>query len=235
MVCNSGVGLTPVINGKLHHFGHRGLYNGLSVLGDEQTGSYWDHITGHCISGPLLGCQLDTQPLFHETAQAVVDRLPETVMAISKPSWIGRWMGRICEWKRLSKSGFLPPGFRRTMDSVDPRLPEMTLGLGVWIDRKARFYPLTDIQQSPAGIMDRLTDVELSIMIHPTSRVPVARVAPPDEERAAGNRSTFDGNDNPDSVGQTGARGPSRLMQLFTRWYGFAFTFPNCEVFDRKA
>lgn len=231
MVCNSGVGLTPIIDGKLHHFGHRGLFNGLSVLGDEQTGSYWDHITGRCVSGPHLGYQLDTQPLLHETAGTAVDRLPNAVVAVSKPSWFGRWMGRICEWTRLSKAGFLPPGFRRTMGKVDPRLPEMTLGLGVWIDRQARFYPLTAIQQSPTGVIDRLAGVDLTIAIHPTSRVPVARVTPRDDERTASSRSARHSNNNSNPVSQTEAGGASRLMQLFTRWYGFAFTFPDCEIF----
>jgi hypothetical protein len=36
--------MVPIIDGKLYHFGPRGLYNGLILLGDDETRSYWDHI-----------------------------------------------------------------------------------------------------------------------------------------------------------------------------------------------
>ena len=54
--------MTPVVNGKTHRFGVRGLYNGLLLMGDYETGSYWDHITGVCVHGPLSGHQLETSP-----------------------------------------------------------------------------------------------------------------------------------------------------------------------------
>jgi hypothetical protein len=49
-----------VVNGKTHHFAARGLYNGLSFNGDRESGSFWDHITGECVHGPLKGYRLKT-------------------------------------------------------------------------------------------------------------------------------------------------------------------------------
>jgi hypothetical protein len=47
--------LTPLVNGEVHHFENRGLYDGLSTLWDEETGSIWNHISGEAVYGPLLG------------------------------------------------------------------------------------------------------------------------------------------------------------------------------------
>jgi hypothetical protein len=62
MPCNSGVSLTPIVDGKPERFAARGLYNGLALLGDYATNSYWDHITGACVHGPLQGAQLPFSP-----------------------------------------------------------------------------------------------------------------------------------------------------------------------------
>ena len=59
MPCNSGVSLIPTVNGKTELFAATGLYNGLALLGDATTHSYWDHITGECVHGEHLGKQLD--------------------------------------------------------------------------------------------------------------------------------------------------------------------------------
>ncbi len=36
-MCNTGVGLTPLVDGKVHHFEFRGVYDGVSILGDRET------------------------------------------------------------------------------------------------------------------------------------------------------------------------------------------------------
>jgi len=55
VVCNTGVGLTPQIGEQVHHFSAGGLYNGLVLLIDDETRTYWDHITGEAVHGPLSG------------------------------------------------------------------------------------------------------------------------------------------------------------------------------------
>lgn len=205
--------MIPLIDGRLLHFGHRGLYNGLSILGDRDTGSYWDHITGECILGPLQGRRMQTGPLTHMTAeQADVDNR-DMLLAASRPNLFGRWMGRIAELTRLTRRGFLPPGFRRTMGQVDARLPEMQIGLGVWTDRVQRFYPIDDIASQPEGVLtDSLDSCEIVVRIDRRTRIPSAEFL---------NR-------------QADPTGPVRRpMQLFTRWYGFSLTFAGCEIYGQ--
>ncbi len=41
VICNTGVGMTPVVDGAVHHFSAGGLYDGLVLLIDDETGTYW--------------------------------------------------------------------------------------------------------------------------------------------------------------------------------------------------
>ncbi len=239
MVCNSGVSLTPIIDGRTLHFGHRGLFNGLSILGDEETGSYWDHVTGRCLHGPLAGRALEVSPLMHLSAEQAARRYPHAKLALSRPNLFGRWMGRLAELTRLSRRGFLPPGFRGTMGRVDPRREPMELGLGVWNDRARRFYPLDLIRTSGGALVDTLGGVRVVIYSDPATAIPAAACI--NAETA-----TLDGGDLLINCGPRLREGrlhhpdgrveiPAHPMQLFTRWYGFSFTFPKCEIAEAKS
>lgn len=225
--------MTPVIDGRLHHFGHRGLFNALSVLGDAETGSYWDHVTGRCVHGPLLGKVLATGLLMHTTAGQALAMRPDAFVAISRPSLFARIMGRLAEWTRLSRRGFFPPGFRSTMGRVDSRLPAMEMGLGVWNEQKRRFYPTSVIRGASGALCDRLGDEPIVVYLDPATKIPSAL-------RMSTTRATIEGSDVRVDSGlirngrllREGAplESPSRPMQLFTRWYGFSFTFPDCDI-----
>ena len=41
-MCNTGVGLTPIVDGTLHHFSAGGLCDGLVLLIDDETRTYWE-------------------------------------------------------------------------------------------------------------------------------------------------------------------------------------------------
>lgn len=156
---------------------------------------------------------MQTGPLIHTTAGRAVDDNYKTVLAVSRPGLFGRCMGRIAEWTRLTRRGFLPPGFRRTMGPVDARLPEMQLGLGVWTDRVQRFYPIEDIASHPDGALADFVDPhDIIVGIDLRTRIPYAEYA----------------NHRTDSTGPR-----RRPMQLMTRWYGFCLTFPDCEIYRR--
>jgi hypothetical protein len=69
-----------------------------------------------------------------------------------------RFMHRGARWPHF------PPGFRGTMTAVDPRLPEMELGLGVVTDSKHRFYPLRLIA---GGLEDMVAGKPLRLTADP--------------------------------------------------------------------
>ena len=181
----------------MHHFSAGGLYNGLVLLIDDETRTYWDHITGEAVHGELKGEQLEVWPTMITTVAGALKQYPDVRLARSKPSLMKRGlMHLMAALHRVIK---LPPGFRRTMGKPDLRLPEWTIGLGVVVDGAACYYPMKSIGE---GIEDRWQGRVLKIGIDETDHAPFA-VWEDD----------------------------SRPMQLFSRWYGFSFTYAGCRIF----
>jgi hypothetical protein len=114
----------------------------------------------------------------------------------------------ILTWMRRRTTTFLMHLFsqscsiRWTMQSKpDPRLPELTQGPGVIVDGRAKYYPLSAIPLN--GLEDRWLNHTLRVQRSQMDSVP----------HAFWNNTS----DEP--------------MQLLTRWYGFSFTYPNCEIY----
>ena len=181
----------------MHHFSAGGLYNGLVLLIDDETGTYWDHITGVAVHGPLAGARLETWGIELETAQAAAAEDPGIRLLRSRRHRALGWlmsMGRGI-WGVLGRP---PPRFPATMAAVDPRLGQMTMGLGV-VAGEARFYPVKKIGK---GVSDGWDGRRLRLTLGPSGRIP---------------RAVWE---------DDGAR----PFQLFSRWYGFVLTFPNCAL-----
>lgn len=100
----------------------------------------------------------------------------------------------------------LGPHFRKTMSKeIDPRLPEGEQGLGLMDDlANGKFYPVKLI---PKGGM--IEDIWLGRKI---------RIE----------RNALDG--VPFATWLDTGEAP---MQLLSRWYGFSFTYPNCEIYTQ--
>ncbi len=172
------------------------------LLIDDETNTYWDHITGDALHGPQAeaGSQLPVWGIEMSTAEVEQERYPETTLHHSQGiPLLGRAMAFLEKWM----TGKLPPGFRGTMAESDARLPEMAIGLGVVADRTRRFYPRESIGD---GLRDRLDDRDLDLRIHPESQIPEA----------------------------IWSDGGGRPLQLFSRWYGFSFTYPGCEIYGSE-
>jgi hypothetical protein len=179
------------------------LLNALVILIDKETRSLWDHITGEAIDGPLKGCQLDTWPIQLTTVRAARIEYPEIEISFSSYRSIRKWLAGTLYPKFIRAKVLLPFFFRWTMQNdPDPRLPELTQGLGVFKDGKAKYYPLSAIPSN--GLEDRWLNRTLQIRLGKIDGVPHA--------------IWNDTNEEP--------------MQLLTRWYGFSFTYPGCEIYE---
>jgi hypothetical protein len=225
-----------VVNGKTHHFAARGLYNGLVLLGDRESGSFWDHVTGECVHGPLKGYQLEIFPLLHMNVRQVLATYPDAQAAISKQTFKQRVMARIAEQGRNSKWDWMPPGFKKTMGEEDTRRLPMELGLGVWTDATHRYYPLETLRTHGSTLIDELDGRRLLVYIDPTSSTPAALYTEAtqctwqDDTLHLDTGEIIRGGMLYDAQSTTQA--VTRPMQMFTRWYGFAYTFPGCEVYE---
>ena len=127
--------------------------------------------------------------------------------------------------------------FRGTLGTEDQRRPRMELGLGVWTATTRRYYPVARIREKGGAFIDRLDGRKVLIYVDPESNTPAALFVDSAGARMQDKDIVLDNG----SVVQSGVllnRGGKRLaidrpQQIFTRWYGFALTFPGGEVFGQ--
>lgn len=224
-----------MVNGKVYNFRVAGLYNGLAVMADDETNSIWEHVTGECIQGEHQGDVLDTRPAQYMTVAQVLANDLKAVVAISKPTIKSRIIDFIFLKKMLKPAGFLPGLFRKSMTEADVRLSDLEIGLGVWVNGQAKFYPLKVIRERNNAFEDTLGGNQVIIYIDPVSQVPAAHCSSNDI-------IGWDGNDLVLTSGERIRNGHvlnaafekqalRRPNQQFTRWYGFSYMFPKCEIF----
>ncbi len=235
--CNMGTTVTPIINEQVHHFRVTGIYNGMSIMSDDESKSVWEHITGECIKGPLQGTRLETRPAQYLTAAQILETTPDALIAVSKPSLLARLSHFLLLKHMLDSNGYMPGLFRLSMTQKDERLAELELGLGVWMGGHARYYPVQTINANGNAIVDTLNQQQILVYIDPATHVPTAHIS----------ASHIQGWDNDVLILESGEgihngyvlygdsqKAPiERPNQQFTRWYGFSYMFPNCEIYAK--
>ena len=240
--------MVPTIDGRLHHFTNAGLYDGLFTLFDAETHTLWNHLTGEAEYGPLVGRTLGPPDnLLQLNVRQALEEDPKTEIAISDRVYFAGG-------KQFGTAGGIPPGrgggqgrggpnpdavmndrFQGTLGKEDLRRPRMELGLGVWTATTRRYYPVVRIREHGEAFIDRLDGRAVLVYIDPESNTPAALFV---RSASAKMQDTVVLLDN-GSVVRTGVlvdRAGKRVamerpQQIFTRWYGFALTFPGSEVF----
>lgn len=224
-----------MVNGQVHNFRVYGLYNGLAVMIDDESESIWEHVTGECIRGENLGQQLATDSAQYMTVAQVLSNDLHAQIAISKPTIKSRILDLIFLKRMAQAKGYLPSLFHQSMTEGDMRLPDLEIGLGVWIDGQARFYPLQTIRDYGNAFVDSLNGQSILIYIDPVSYVPIAY-------RTDAQILGWEGDDLVLESGERIQNGHvlnaafekqmiERPEQQFTRWYGFSYMFPKCGIY----
>src|SRR5215468_1563285 len=103
---------------------------------DEETGSWWQQVTGEAILGPLKGHKLKS--VFHDEISFAIWKREQPQGRVLKPN------ERILEAKRYAKEDWetrmdqtpVVPGADK-----DRRLEPRTLVIGITLDNKAKAYP----------------------------------------------------------------------------------------------
>jgi len=170
--CHMGGSVVPVVNGKQLHFHVTGVYNSMSILNDYETNSFWENATGECIEGSLQGTHLESRPAQYMKVSQVLEMDPEALVATRKFSLADRFSDATGNQRMLGPVGFIPPPFRMSMTKADERLPELDLGLGVWIGKLARYYSMKTIKANNNVIVDTIGQDQLIVYIDPVSNTP---------------------------------------------------------------
>lgn len=179
------------------------MTNGLAILADRETRTHWDHITGKALSGPLAGYQLDVWPVYMTTVAAARTEYPDLTVSLSGYRSLRSKLAQRLYPHFIHGKVWLPGFFYASMDEpIDPRLDKLAQGLGVIVGKRAKYYPLNRIPVE--GIGDHWLGRVLCVEREPISGVSHARWQDTNEEP----------------------------MQLLSRWYGFSFTFPQCEIYE---
>jgi hypothetical protein len=231
--------MAPSIDGDVHRFAEHGLYNGLFLLRDEESGTYWDHMTGEAVYGPLVGSTLEVSYLMQSTVAQVLGRDSGALIAISDR---GRAM-RTDEQMTLggllgSIGGRLSRLFSSTVEEEDDRRPTMDLGMGIWDGEEARYYPYDRITADGNAVLDNLAGRQVVVYLDPSAYALAAAYIDTDgitwEEKVLrfSDGSYIEGGVFHDTSGERAQI--ERPRQVFTRWYGFALTFPETEIYDES-
>ncbi len=174
-------------------------------MADQETGTHWHHITGEALAGPLTGYQLEVFPVHITTVDAALAECPDITISLSTHRSLWRKLAQQLYPYFIHGKVWLPGFFYASMDKpIDQRLEKLTQGLGVIVGEHAKYYPLNRIASQ--GIRDHWLGRILHIQRNEISGVPRA--------------IWQDSGDEP--------------MQLLSRWYGFSFTYPQCEIYEAR-
>lgn len=231
--CNTGMVFDPVVNGQTLHFERRGSYDGLLLIWDAETNSFWQHITGVALHGTSAGQQLrtltTTRPMTIGAAALRDDaRLLTSPLSAEQEKYV-RFADKMRTDPARTEAGILA-----TIAHEDTRRPRFELGLGVWSGRVSTFFPLVLLHAADNALITAFEGRPLLIYQTPAAIAPLAAFVSAKWTAWEGDLLRLDGgrfihNDHlftaPDQ--------PQPLVspsQLLMRWYGFALTFPGCAV-----
>jgi uncharacterized protein DUF3179 len=147
------------LGGRQLHFHLAGINNQNFIMRDEETGSWWQQVTGEAIQGPLKGQRL--RPIFH-------DELTVGLWKHEKPQ--GRILRPDPEVERAGK--YAPANWEEEMTnvpvttsvSIDKSLGPRALVIGLTLNGVAKAYPFEAlVKQSP--ILDDLGGVPIFIVL----------------------------------------------------------------------
>jgi hypothetical protein len=146
------------VDGRVLHFHLAGINNQNFIMKDEQTGSWWQQVTGEAIFGPLKGKRLRS---------VFMDELTFATWKREQPH------GRVLrpDEKIATQGKYAPPDWEERMLKVPvtsrvntPTLAQRELVVGIIVNSVSCAYPFTALQkQNP--IIDQLGGVPLVVVL----------------------------------------------------------------------
>ena len=145
------------VEGKRLNFHLAGINNQNFIMEDEQTGTWWQQVTGEAILGPLKGRRL--RSVFHDELTFGVWKREQPQGRVLRPDDSAPWKRFSEDWEE--KTARLAVVTRAAADEpLEPR----AVVFGLSLNGAARAYPLAKIeQQSP--IVDRVGGVPVVIIL----------------------------------------------------------------------
>lgn len=232
--CNTGMLFDPVVDGQLLHFRRRGAYDGLLLIWDEETNSYWQHITGRSMHGASRSKQLRTLAPTRQMSAVEAGALHSNALLLTSTLSPEQQKLSYAMEKMRANPDRVEERILSTMGHEDTRRPRFELGLGVWTHGISRFFPLVLLHTYNNALITEFDGRPLLIYQSPEAISPVAafietKHAAWEDSLLRLDHGAYIRNDmlfTADKHGQP----LDTPQQLLMRWYGFALTFPDCAV-----
>ena len=145
------------VEGRKLSFHLTGINNQNFIMEDEETGTWWQQVSGEAILGPLKGRRLE--PVFHDELTFAVWKREQPQGRVLRPDDTSAWRKFSENWEE--KTARMPTVTRA--DEGEP-FPPREIVFGVKLNGAAKAYPLAAVErQSP--IVDRVGGVPVVIVL----------------------------------------------------------------------
>jgi hypothetical protein len=243
VICSSGIGFDPVLDGDRLTFGFEGIYQGTAVLYDRETGSLWMHLTGRSFEGPLAGRGLRRLASGRHTRwDEWRSTHPGTDVMAPDPRHRRDYFPR-----SAARSGmdYFPPDFTPTIATRSAALGLSDLVYGVVVAGRARAYPFRRLAAGPGVVAETFEGVAVTVWYAPAARSAAAfdarlegrvRAFRPDPTLPARFRDEETGSTwNLEGEAVEGPLAGSRLVPLdglMAEWYGWYANYPSTTLWE---
>lgn len=238
-LCNAGGIFNAAVEGRVYHFAAQGLYDAMTLMADQETRSFWNHVTGACLYGTLAGAQLPRLgSLLQMTAAAAYAASPQALFTV-----MDRLSERQKHWAeegntvyRLAPEYDFDDELRANSRPLDERLPRFDMGLGLWTDTTRRYYPVTVLYQHHNALIDVVDGRSVVVVFDVDVGLPIAFYWEAHQLEFHGDTLIL----GPQTHYRKGVlyhNGQPMLLerpsQNTIRWYGFSSLFPGCEIYGQ--
>jgi hypothetical protein len=258
-VCNTGIRYDSDLKGKPVKLDFYGLYNGVVVLCERETGSVLLQVDGRFVTGPLLGEKLTPGAVLDTTWGQWKQLHPDTlVMSPDTPK--KQFYSPKEKPEPRGYDRFPAPFFRPSMTRGDKRLPFFEKVLAVSVPASGgntgapgtflhRAYPIEALKKAGGVVNDSLGGMPVGVFLdlETAAAVAVAR-------QLDGKTLTFESRKLPDGKpaifdqetqtqwniegkalnGPLKSRSLARLDSHLSQWYGWVAYFPDTSIFGRS-
>ncbi len=237
-LCNGGSVFDACHDGTIYTFAAQGYYDVMVVIADQQTNSYWNHLTGLCLFGDLGGTALTRLgALSQMQAKDALSAYPHAKftlaegMSAEEHETAKRWN----EVYHLPAQPTFNEGLLATGNKEDTRLPRYDMGLGLWTPHTQRYYPITRLYSEQNIIVDQVDGRQVIIVLNEAVGLPFAfyhesRTVELRDEQVILDHETFYQSNVIYTNGQKSK--PDYPHHVAIRWYGFSSIFPNCQIYN---
>ncbi len=170
----------------------------------------------------------------HSTVRATLAAHPDATLATR--SLLGDELETAQRWSNnyRSPNPAWSEGLLGTIAVEDNRRPRFDMGLGLWTENLARYYPVLTLNNANNAIVDTVDGRNVVVYFDETTGLPsVFYTEAKSAQWYPHELRLDDGSVYRDGLLYTrdGKTAPPRPHFQVIRWYGFAYLFPNCDIY----